>query len=120
MSAICEECDAQSAAKSQEGTKEEEEEEEEESLVLSCGDASLPPAISITAEGVEVCEYFVFMMLVSDSMNQRRKLGSSCMVHGAWDCYRLGENPKVRRVLQSNFSIFFHELKKVLGNVCET
>jgi hypothetical protein len=60
VSAICEECDAQSAAKSQEGTKEE---EEEESLVLSCGDASLPPAISITAEGVEVCEYFVFMML---------------------------------------------------------
>jgi hypothetical protein len=107
VSAICEECDAQSAAKSQEGTKEEEEEEEEESLVLSCGDASLPPAISITAEGVEVCEYFVFMMLVSDSMNKRRKLGSSCMVHGAWDCYRLGENPKVRRVLQSNFSIFF-------------
>lgn len=81
MSAICEECDAQSAAKSQEGTKEEE--EEEESLVLSCGDASLPPAISITAEGVEVCEYFVFMVLVFDSMNQRRKLGSSCMEYGA-------------------------------------
>lgn len=34
--------------------QEEEEEEDEDSLVLSCGDASLPPAISITAEGGEV------------------------------------------------------------------
>lgn len=87
MSAICEECDAQSAAKSQERTK------EEGSLVLSCDDASLPPAISITAEGGEVCEYSVFMMFVFDSMNQRRKLGRSCIEYGAWDCYRFGENP---------------------------
>lgn len=34
--------------------QEEEEEEDENSLVLSYGDASLPPAISITAEGGEV------------------------------------------------------------------
>lgn len=64
VNAVCEEFDAQSDAKSQEGVKEEpvqqqqqqeeEEEEEEESLVLSCGDASLPPVISITAEGGEV------------------------------------------------------------------
>ncbi|PAN14052.1 hypothetical protein PAHAL_2G380900 [Panicum hallii] len=61
VGAICEECDAQSDAKSHEEVKEEEEkeeEEEEESLVLSCGDASLPPAISITAEGGEFEDSF--------------------------------------------------------------
>jgi hypothetical protein len=52
VNASCEEHDAQSAAKIQEGLKEV---EEEEGLVLSCDDASLPPAISITSDGGEVC-----------------------------------------------------------------
>ncbi|CAD6223739.1 unnamed protein product [Miscanthus lutarioriparius] len=68
VSAICEECDAQSAAKSQEGTKEE---EEEESLVLSCSDASLPPAISITADGVEFEDAFWKINAVSEEHNTK-------------------------------------------------
>lgn len=52
--AICEERVAQTAAKIQEELNEG---EEEESSVLSCGDDSLPPVISIAAEGGEVCEY---------------------------------------------------------------
>jgi hypothetical protein len=52
VNASCEEHDAQSAAKIQEGLKEL---EEEQGLVLSCDDASLPPAISITSDGGEVC-----------------------------------------------------------------
>lgn len=55
VNAVCEEHDAQSSSKSQDGM-----EEEEESLVLSCGDSSLPPVISITADGGEVCELYVF------------------------------------------------------------
>ncbi|CAN6211702.1 unnamed protein product [Urochloa humidicola] len=60
VNAVCEECDARSYAKSQEEVKEEhdKEEQEEESLVLSCGDSSLPPAISITAEGGEFEDSF--------------------------------------------------------------
>lgn len=53
--AIFEECDAQPAAKSQD--EELKEMVEEESSVLSCGDDSLLPAISIADDGVKVCEY---------------------------------------------------------------
>lgn len=53
--AICEERDAQSAAKIQEELNEG---EEEESSVLSCGDDSLPPVISIAAEGGEFEDTF--------------------------------------------------------------
>ncbi|KAL6862165.1 hypothetical protein ACP4OV_016814 [Aristida adscensionis] len=56
VSAVCDGHEVQSAAKSQDRLKEL---EEEESLVLSCGDDdSLPPAISITAEGVELVDLF--------------------------------------------------------------
>lgn len=65
VSAICEECDAQSAAKSQERTK------EEGSLVLSCDDASLPPAISITAEGGEFEDAFWEINAVIEEHNAK-------------------------------------------------
>ncbi|TVU39041.1 hypothetical protein EJB05_12443, partial [Eragrostis curvula] len=67
VNAACEDRDACSAVKSQDGLKEaeaeaeaeeEEEEEEEENLVLSCDDALLPPAISITEDGGEFEDMF--------------------------------------------------------------
>ncbi|CAN6199097.1 unnamed protein product [Urochloa humidicola] len=68
VNTVCEEYDAQSDAKSQEEVKEEhkKEEEEEESLVLSCGDSSLPPAISITAEGGEFEDSFWKINAISE------------------------------------------------------
>ncbi|XP_062188297.1 ATP-dependent DNA helicase SRS2-like protein At4g25120 [Phragmites australis] len=61
--AVCEERDAQSAANSQESLKEV---EEEESLVLSFGDSSLPPSISITAEGGEFEDAFWKINAISE------------------------------------------------------
>ncbi|CAN6175486.1 unnamed protein product [Urochloa humidicola] len=67
VNTVCEEYDAQSDAKSQEEVEEhEKEEEEEESLVLSCGDSSLPPAISITAEGGEFEDSFWKINAISE------------------------------------------------------
>jgi hypothetical protein len=71
VNASCEEHYAQSAAKIQEGLKEVE--EEEEGLVLSCDDALLPPAISITADGGEVRGCYCIHMLISGSMVQVEK-----------------------------------------------
>ncbi|KAF8700866.1 hypothetical protein HU200_034232 [Digitaria exilis] len=60
VNAVCEERDAQSSSKSQE-------EEEEESLVLSCGDGSLPPVISITADGGEFEDAFWKINAISEA-----------------------------------------------------
>ncbi|KAK3127095.1 hypothetical protein QOZ80_7AG0568260 [Eleusine coracana subsp. coracana] len=57
VNAACEEHDARYAAQSQQGLKESDD-EEEDSLVLSCDDVSLPPAISITADGGEFEDVF--------------------------------------------------------------
>lgn len=56
VNAISEECDTQPVAKSQD--EELKEVEIEESLVLSCDDDSLPPAISIADDGVELEDAF--------------------------------------------------------------
>ncbi|KAL6656560.1 hypothetical protein ACP70R_004340 [Stipagrostis hirtigluma subsp. patula] len=63
VNAVCDEHDIQSASKSQDRLTEV---EEEESLVLSCGDASLPPAISIAAEGAEFEDVFWNVNVISE------------------------------------------------------
>lgn len=47
--------------------------EEEDSLVLPYDDASLPPAISITGDGEEVCGSY-FVRFISGNIDQWRKM----------------------------------------------
>ncbi|WVZ66007.1 hypothetical protein U9M48_015286 [Paspalum notatum var. saurae] len=65
VNAVCEECDAQSASKSQEGMKEAED-DDQESLVLSFCDSSLPPVISLTAECGEFEDVFWKINAISE------------------------------------------------------
>lgn len=115
VTAICDKCNAQFAAKSQERTKEE---KEEDTLVLSWGDASLLLSPWRSRVG-EVCEYYVFVMFFFWFHEWEAQIGNSCMEW--WGCYRLGDNPWHRTVLPSDFSKFlFHELKKGVRKCCRT